>query len=174
MENELNQRWRQGLPPFDGETVYTPDFVTLANLTAPLSAVIEQLYVLTGDIPIIKFDDWHEHDGFVKDGIQTSWEELPSLTTSEHALLAASTGESYVRLAFCPVDRSWLLRLDVPNRDDNPYFDHDDPKLIHYGRFDITCDTELALKLYTVAHAAGSLSILKTPAKAFFDRRYNG
>jgi len=72
MENELNQWWQQGLPPFDGETVYTPEFVTLANLTAPLSAVIEQLHALTGDIPIIKFDDWHEHDGFVKDGIQTS------------------------------------------------------------------------------------------------------
>ena len=173
MENELHQRWQQGLPPFDGETVYTLEFVTLSNLTVPLSAVIEQLHALTGPMPLIKFDDWHEHDGFVKAGTQTSWEELLSLTTSEHALLAASTGESYVRRAFCPVDRRWLLRLDVPNRDDNPYFEHDDPKLIHYGRFDVTCEAELALKLYTAAQASCPSPIIKTLAKPYFDKRYN-
>jgi hypothetical protein len=174
MEPELEKRWRAGLPPFDGVTVHLPNDIPLLDLISPVAKVIEGLHEHSGTMPLIVFDDWHEHDGFVNESKPATWEELISLAVSEETLLRASTGESYVSRAYCPVDRGWLLRLLVPDRYDNSHYAHNDPRLIHFGAFDVTCEELLAHRLHASAQAVCSSPLLMTSAKAFFDQRYGG
>jgi hypothetical protein len=118
--------------------------------------------------------DWHEHDGFIKESVPASWQELRSLLGSEDTLRRASAGDTHVRTAFFPEGREFLLRLYVPDISDNPFHAHDDPHLAHYGVFDVTSHETLALEARNAAREAGNAIIQTMPAKTFFDRNYSG
>ena len=164
MDNEFEKRWRAGDDPFDGVTVYLEDFVPLADLCQMLIPLIQLLSAHCPEARMFRMEDWHEHDNYISRAMPASWQELRSLLESEDALRRASGRADYVRTAFFPEGREFLLRLYVPDIDDNPH-------LGHYGAFDVTSHEPLALEARNAALEAGAM-VQTMAAKAFFDRQY--
>ncbi len=173
MDSEFDRRWRAAQAPFDGVTVVMDKLVALPVLRRALIAVVGVLHAHRPGEPLFRLQDWHDHDGFVTKAHPSSWLELRSLLDSDDALAGASAGETHVRTAFFPQGRDFLLRVYVPDVYDNPYHAHDDPRLVHYGLFDVTCQWPLALALREAAQGAWIAALVR-PAKAFFDTNYSG
>jgi hypothetical protein len=174
MDAEFFQRWREGRAPFNGQTVTLKDFVPLATLRIALLQVVQQLQDYRPDAALFRLDDWHEHDGFVKEAEPATWQELDTLLTSEQTLKAASTGETHVRRGYFPAERDYYLRLYVPGAYDNPFHAHDDPDLVDYGSFDVTCPEPLMRQIVIAVESAGRIDLEVIATQAFFDRGYGG
>jgi hypothetical protein len=173
MDSEFDMRWRQAEAPFDGVTIFLTDFVPLSALRPMLIAVVNVLHAYCPHSHLFRLEDWHEHDGYVKEATPTTWQELQAALASVDALQRESMGDTYVRTAWFPQERDFLLRFYIPDIYDNPYFDHDDPHLVHHGIFDVTVQEPLASQVQAAAQEAGAV-INSMPAKAFFDRNYSG
>jgi hypothetical protein len=165
MDDEFNQRWQRAESPFDGVTLFLADYVPLAALRTALTAVVTALHARYPHSRMFQLHDWHEHDGFVLEATPTTWDEIRAALASDGALERTCTDDSYVRTAWFPEERDFLLRFHVR--------DLDDPSPVHHGIFDVTAREPLASRLReAVAEAGTELSVL--PAKAFFDRKYRG
>ncbi len=160
--------------PFNGQTVTLKDFVPLAQLRQAVLQVVQQLRDYRPVDALFRLDDWHEHDGYINHANPATWQELDALLTSEQTLKAASTGETYVRRGYFPAERDYYLRLYIPDTYDNPFHSDDDPNLVDYGLFDVTCQEPLA---HQIAEAVGVIEAIELEviaAQAFFDRSYGG
>ena len=169
MNEALEQRWRDGSAPFDGQTMAfrSEDLTPLPALRLALLAVVSRLRQSWPDAVLCTLDDWHEHDGFVSRAKLTSWQGFCSALASEEALLTLSTGESHVRRAFFPQTYDFYLRAYVPADYDSDYPER-------RGDFDLTCARRLAAELADLAASASDLPVARHGAKDFFDRRYGG
>jgi hypothetical protein len=179
MNEELNRRWRGGLPPFDGVTVsgdgrINATFYPLEVLRQVLAAIIDHLSEQYPVSQVFRLSDWHEHDGFVAPAKHSTWDELRSQTASIDALLSASEKETYVRTGVFSEDYSYYLRFYIPDEHDNPYADSDPRSRLRWGTFDVTCHDPLASELSEVALNAGAETLQRSRAKDFFDKSYSG
>ena len=175
MDEEMESRRLNGQPPFDGTTVYLSNFVPLSTLRELLAPVIAILHARFPDAEMLKFDDWHEHDGYVNLSHTSSWNDVQAIVASDDALITeASTGETYVRTAFYSTICEFLLRVYVPDSSDNPYHSHDDPNLVHYGVFDVTCSTVLAKEICSAISQTPALAVESESAQQYSDQRYAG
>ena len=126
MTPELHDRWHRDAAPFDGCT---------ASLTGDTSWDVSLLILRTiGESLaqhascVLRFADWHEHDGFVT---------LPETTTVSDLIAGWETRDSfcdvvpqdeYVSMAAYPPAFEWLLRfgatdIDAPPDDVWPHLD---------------------------------------------------
>ncbi len=169
MDSEFNQRWRAALAPFDGVTIFLEEYAPLSDLRRVLAVVVDCLHTYSPAARLFRMLDWHEHDGYVTEAVPATWQELLAITASEDALKAASMGDSYVRTAFYPEQRDFLLRFYVPDTSDSPFPAHDDRYLAHYGIFDLTCQERLAIQVRKIVQEEANLALKTMPAKAFFD-----
>jgi len=165
----LEQRWRDGAAPFNGQTVLfaSPDLTPLPALRFALLAVVSRLQQRWLASALCTLDDWHEHDGFVNEAKPASWQGISAALASESALFALSHGDSDVRRAFSPPTYDFYLRVYVPAEYDNDYPER-------RGDFDVTCALELADELADLAASASGLPVVRQDARGFFDRRYAG
>lgn len=74
-----------------------------------------------------------------------------------------------MRRTYFPGSRAWILRIYVPEPDDNPYFDHDDPDLINCGVFDLTGSDDLIQDVKRTLDTTTLPYIGLARAKAHFD-----
>jgi len=51
---------------------------------------------------LFRFDDWHEHDGYVTEALPTDWEALDQILSNDQKLLFSRHGDRYVRWAYYP------------------------------------------------------------------------
>ena len=169
MTEELEQRWREGASPFNGQTVTfsSEDLVPLTPLRHALLAVVSRLQQGSPDVPLFTLEDWHEHDGYVAGSKPTSWANLFSALASDETLLSLSQGDWDVRRGFFPATCDFYLRVYIPADYDNDYPER-------RGDFDVTCASELANELAEIAARASGLPVASQDAKGFFDRRYGG
>jgi hypothetical protein len=174
MDIEFERRWRHGLPPFDGATLYSPEGIPLPALRSALQMVVAHLQPLYSQARMFRLSDWHEHDGILLEAKPSSWEEINLMLASEKAFYAFSEGDTYVRSAFFPEERDFYLRVYIPDDWDNPFYAHDDPKLIRYGEWDISCTEVLASRLTIALQQEETRLLTKQPAKEYFDSRYSG
>jgi hypothetical protein len=101
--------WRRAQPPFDGQTLHTellPTPMLLRGATA-LIAVVERH---TTCRQLRTFDDWHEHDGYQKEGCEANWGDLTAALSSEAQLRESSPDDDLVRRAWLANDDSFYLR----------------------------------------------------------------
>jgi hypothetical protein len=96
------------------------------------------------------------------------------LLISTEDLKAAGTSDTYVRRGYFPAERDYYLRLYVPDAYDNPFHEHDDPYLVDYGLFDLTCQCSMAERIAEEIGATRIHGIGLVSAKEFFDRSYSG
>jgi hypothetical protein len=166
MTPELNERWLASRPPFDGTTVAIRNDPTPYDLLDMLRFVGESLrkrYPL-----ILRFDDWHEHDGFITKAILTDWRTLESAWANLDDLIASRPGDDYVRIAIFPANFDWLLRYDLDPGDSTavenawPYCD-----------FTASTMSEAA-KVVDSIKALGLGHTVVTPAATFFNSCYAG
>ena len=169
MDGGLERRWREGAPPFDGQTVSfdTEDLTPLTPLRHALLAVTPLLQERWPDAGLFTLDDWHDHDGYVTVGKPASWAKLTAALASDDLFLTLSRGDYLVRMAFFPPTYVFYLRIYVPDASDNDYPER-------RGNFDVTCAPELAAELAECATNASDLAMTIQGARSFFDLRYSG
>lgn len=86
MDSEFDMRWRQAEAPFDGMTISLTDFVPLSTLRSMLIVAVSVLHAHCPHAPLFRLEDWHEHDGYVKEATPTTWQELQAALASMEAL----------------------------------------------------------------------------------------
>lgn len=116
---------------------------------------------------LLKVDDWHEHDGFVNDGTQTSWDNIFSLLASDADTVRLSRGDWEVRFAVFPTTYDFYFRIYVPADYDNDYPER-------RGEFDVTSSPEMAAELAQAATSASGIPTFTEEAKVYFDSHYGG
>ena len=163
MTSELERRWQNGSKPFNGRTVAfaSDDLTPLPGLRLALLALVPRLQQHCPDAALFMLDDWHEHDGFISEAEPTSWQHLSDALVSDNALLALSTGESYVRRAFFPASYDFYLRVYIPADYDNGYPER-------RGDFDVTCVADLAAERAGLAASASGLPVAGSATRRAF------
>jgi hypothetical protein len=101
-------------------------------------------------------------------------QQLNDLLVSPEALMAACTGDTYVRKAYFSLERDYYLRIYVPDKYDNPFHSPEDPDFVDCGLFDVTCSHLLAERIAAAVRATGVKDLDLIPAKTFFDHSYGG
>lgn len=108
----MYRRFRAGDPPFDGDVAWT-EHLPLEVGRRALALAIDTLADRFPEAALVASDDWHEHDGVVLPGWETTWDELRQVVASEQALAAASPGDTHVFRACRDRDGRFLLRFIV-------------------------------------------------------------
>ena len=163
----MNQRWQDGLSPFDGVCLITGEPLSVEELRELLGMVVSNLQSnYTGQL-LYTFDDWHQHDGFVIERRPTNWPSFTAVFQSTQALIASRHGDSYVHRSFYPEDFSFLLRYDVPDEEsgDGTGFS---------GAFDLSA-TSVVIETVLALVPAGLRARLRVESsKGYFDKTYSG
>jgi hypothetical protein len=168
MDANLENRWRNKMPPFNDDCLYLDDLVPIANLRQFLISTLNILKLNISEGQLYKFDDWHEHDGIVTSKVLVPIKEIEEAMVSDDTLYASRHGDTFVHWAFYPANLAFLLRYYV--LDDNE--DHLYPGI--WGTCDLTANKQL---LETVQATAETeiIKVLKVGnAKTYFDRKYAG
>ena len=86
MDARLDPLWKTGKPPFGGQCIRVTDHVPLPILRSVLGAIVETLPQHIEDTSLFRFDDWHEHDGFVTEARPTDWAALKEVLANDQNL----------------------------------------------------------------------------------------
>lgn len=132
-----------------------------------LLTIVNVLRQRTTPCTLYRFDDWHEHDGYVTESVPVDWESLDQILLRDQNLHDSRHGDASVRWAYYPDDCSFLLRYDVLDPREEP--DLSEP----VGECDL-CADEATIR--EVCSSCGqwidSLEVVR--AKEYFDRAYAG
>jgi hypothetical protein len=118
----------------------TPNTPALTNFTPPLGVNFANegdcpLGVVSRDLckiaaflqslapfsRLVRYEDWHDHDGFYFERCHTDFHGLFQLVQTPRALVAATPGDDHVCVGIAAEDRAWYLRFrtDWDDRDEN-------------------------------------------------------
>ena len=167
MDQNLEKRWRTIQAPFDGATLTLSDYVPVAELRDILIRLVSMLQRKSfGNLK--KLDDWHEHDGFIVESADATWEDLENALRDEDSLYESRQGDTYVRRAFYDASNHFLLRYYIMDKDE----DAD-----HYpgiqGDFDLTAQPVVIDEVRSIFESISDKIIVKN-SKEFFDKNYAG
>ena len=167
MDAQLEQRWKTGKPPFDGQCIRLNDHVPLPILRSILLTIVETLQQRTKDGSLFRFDDWHEHDGYVTEALSIDWATLEQVLANDQKLHHSRHDDAYVRWAYYPDDLTFLLRYDVLDPDEEPELS--EPK----GDCDLCADADIIGEIRAkIERFADCLEVAS--AKEYFDGIYAG
>lgn len=121
MTPELEQRWRDRLPPF-AESALVLDDLPLSELQAALQGLVAKLREEHEGLPLHTHLCWHEHDGYLTSAERTEWQGLDEIVASEASLCAARSGDTDVARAFYPESHGFLLRFHVLEEDEDEQY----------------------------------------------------
>ena len=111
MDEYLDDAWQSGDPPFHGATARNEQPLTLPQLRAVLTTVVDALERRHGrGAKLLFLEDWHEHDGFRHHGARVEWAALRTMLSDDRRLLNTRPGDFNVYRAVYPVAAEWLLR----------------------------------------------------------------
>ncbi len=170
MDAQLEQRWKDGKPPFDGSCLRLTGHVPLPTLRSLLRTIVDILRQRMKHRRLLRIDDWHEHDGYVTKALPTDWAALDQVLMNEQSLHHSRHGDSYVRWAFYPDDLTFLLRYDVLDPDEEPELSEP------MGDCDLCADANTIGEICGKADRLGNcLNCLEeVSAKEYFDKIYAG
>ncbi|HQR08928.1 MAG TPA: hypothetical protein PLN21_19055 [Gemmatales bacterium] len=161
MDKNLYDRMIRHQSPFDKRTLVNESIMSLENLRDALAKMLPVLEESVQGQLLFAFDDWLEHDGFISDRTETTWEHLASCTSGVGSLITNSPGDAYVRRAIYPGDCSFLFR----------YYVDDEEGAEVYGDFDLTASPDLIAAVRKVLPVDGSVQWKVEAAREFFERR---
>jgi hypothetical protein len=121
MNEQLDQRWRQKQPPFDGEVVVFDDSLTPSAMVRALQLIVQVLGKESGSEELRKIEDWHDHDGFIKSDELYSWAELRSAVTSVDSLRVSCSDDWMVHTLVYPVSLGFCLRYWIEIESDSQH-----------------------------------------------------
>ena len=168
MDKTLDDAWKTGSQPFSGMTLACTESLPISTVRSALNSIVQVLETLFPTTPILKFDDWHEHDGFVSQSEESSFSELADLLTSDATLYQARHGDEYVRRAYYARNGAFLLRFSIPD-------ENEDPKLTEIaGDFDLTSSSAIIDLVQRKLLNAETYNLELLGAQEFFNARYAG
>ena len=112
MDTHTEQLWRDGAPPFDGLTLWTPP-LPAAGLCEALEVIVGVLESYVEQRALQTAEDWHEHDGYISMAYEATWDQLTGALSSEAALRRSSPGDDLVRRAWRDQNDIFYLRWVV-------------------------------------------------------------
>lgn len=166
MDKALEDRWRSGRAPFDGDCLYTEDGPPLSVLRVALEACVAVLAEHYVDRALYQMEDWHAHDGVNLPVKRSEWDSLKACIVSDPALMDFGGLDDYVYRAFYTEGFEFLLRFRVEVED----VENDEP----WGQFDISGPGELLDAIQRAIRERVNVSLARRPAKSFFDESYAG
>jgi hypothetical protein len=123
VDDYLDDAWQSAVPPFDGLTLHNELALSPKKLLAVLEAIVVNLEQQYGrGQRLLDLQDWHEHDGFRREGNVASFAIVRKMIETEPRLLATRTGDHRVYRAIYPTSGEWLLRWCISD-DDTPECD---------------------------------------------------
>lgn len=167
MDAQLEQRWKDGKPPFDGSCLRLTDHVSLPTLRPLLRIIVDALQQRMMHRRLLRFDDWHEHDGYVTEALPTDWAALDQILMNDESLHHSRHGDAYVRWAFYPDDLTFLLRYDVLDPDEEPELSEP------MGDCDLCADAKTIGEIRAKAERFANC-LEEVSAKEYFDEIYAG
>jgi hypothetical protein len=163
----MNQRWKNGLSPFDGDCILADDVVTVEELRELLASVIPELERQCAGQSLYTFDDWHQHDGYVTERRVITWGDLATVARSADVLVASRQGDAYVHRSFYPEDFAFLLRYDVPDEESGYATGF-------AATFDLSASSTRIARLADLVPLGLRPRIRIESSKGYFDRTYAG
>jgi hypothetical protein len=169
MDKELQKDWQKKSQPFDGEVLSLSDLVEISVLREGLQAVVSVLRSRFESSLLKGFEDWHEHDGYVTESNSVSWDQLLETIQNDQVLYQSQQGDTFVRRAFYPDSKEFLLRYYILDEDEDiPEY----PGI--WGDFDITSSAVVLDQLTDALPESLVKMIGRASAKNYFDVRYAG
>jgi len=136
-------------------------------LRSILRTMVGALHERKMDNVLFRFDDWHQHDGYVTKAIPIGWAALESVLLSDEKLWDSRQRDEFVRWAYYPDDVTFLLRYDICDSDEEP--EVSEP----LGDCDLCAGTDTIEEI--LASVGGLVSCLEVvSAKDYFDEIYAG
>lgn len=168
MDTFLDSAWRSGAPPFDGGTLAPDDLLPIERVAEALRRALTCLAAFPGlaDGELRALADWHEHDGYISSSQPCTWKEMEAFVSSAAALYSGRERDEYVRRAYFDTAGRFLLRVWIPEEDDDP-----DQRPGRWGHFDISSPRN---RLATIEEALAGVNVSITDARSYFDNRYAG
>jgi hypothetical protein len=118
-----------------GVNFRTASQLPLSILSKCLCRVATFLQSIVGHAPLIRSDDWLEHDGLQFERAPTDIHGLFQLVETARSLFEATPSDQYVCVGVASPDANWYLRFRAS-------WDEAGDSLV--GRFDITLPEDLA------------------------------
>lgn len=171
MDRILEIAWKQQEKPFHAETIVPDDSIPISTLRQILLSIVGhcELYYPSDYCTLYKFDDWHEHDGYVTDRHLTTFQDLRSGLESDELLYQLRHQDCNVYSAFYPDSLDFLCRYDISDENEEaeqyPGF-WGDFSFTGYG-FDLR---EIAKRL----NDYNNVTFSKQNSKEYFDKIYGG
>ena len=162
MDETLERAWRSETCPFDGITLRVQD-MPVSSLAPLLTELVANLRLRFGEGQLWRVEDWHAHDGWVKDRRSSNWAQLAELCRSAEALIASAALDEHVALAFYTEPPAVLLRIEVE--------EYPEPGRERLGAFDLTLPRS---EQSHVDPLLGDRGCERSPAKSYFDATYAG
>lgn len=164
MDVDLERRWKEGQPPFDGDVLLLDledDAVSAATLRGALLTICDVLHLVdAGDLWLN--EDWHQHDGFLIASRRLPANEFLAWLASDRALMQRQHGDYAVYFGVYDETHEYLLRFYLGDEPDSTecYLS------LLAGRTQLDqCAARLALQ---------GISMRREPGKAYFDKIYAG
>ena len=139
----------------------------MSTLRLLLRTIVDVLQERKKGCSLYRFDDWHQHDGYVTEARATDWKTLNQILLSDQALRHSRHGDSYVRWAYYPDDLTFLLRYEILDPDEEPELS--EPQ----GDCDLCADVDIIREIRSKAERF-TARIEATSAKGYFDETYAG
>lgn len=127
MTPELQNRFLARIAPFDGRTISLCDDPTPEDVLAALQRVASVLGIHYRTI--LRFDDWHEHDGFLTNPIVIDWTQQTECWSNLDSWFKSSPDDDYVRTAIYSPTFDWLLRCGLNKSNESDALDNAWPYL---------------------------------------------
>ncbi len=163
----MNERWKRGLSPFDGDCLVTDDLLSVEDLRSLFTTVVSRLEQLYGAQRLYTFDDWHQHDGYITERRLTDWNAMKAVSKTAEALIESRQGDTYVHRSFYPADCTFLLRYDIPDDDIGE-------ETGFTGAFDLSAQPAVVANLMELLPPGFRPLVRIEPSKEYFDRTYVG
>jgi hypothetical protein len=169
MDHLLLRAWREGLPPFHGDTLWAEDMAFEQVVECALWIVLNLEQRTTSQGQLFKLDDWHEHDGFPKEAVVVSLQDIQLALTTPSSLLDFCTDESNVCAAIYPesVEFLWRIGLDEWASDRNVANGSKGQR----WRFDFSTANDRLVELRTVLNSVQNIDLNIEPTTHFFNRK---
>jgi hypothetical protein len=113
----------------------TASELPLSILSKCLTRVATFLQSIAGHAPLIRSDDWLEHDGLQFERARINIHGLFKLVETARSLFEATPSDEYVCVGVAPPDGNWYWRFRA---------NWDEAGNSLFGRFDITLPEDLA------------------------------
>jgi hypothetical protein len=169
MDNEIFNRYKESMSPFDGSTLFTNSTIPLNKLRKLVRETISFLkrnQLL--NCQMYKVWDWFEHDGYLPPKEFISDDFITEFTKDISEFYKYRAGDTYVKLGLYDLYSRWYIRIYIIDE-----YDLEDGEEVG-GTMDISSNEEIIKLLKKYLSNYGYSELYVRDSKSYFEKRYAG